>query len=636
MKLAKLLLAVLFLTGASWASNAVFIAQNSAGANDGTSCANAKAVSYFNTSGNWSATPTGIQIGPNTTVHFCGTFTSTASAQGSGASGNVINILFESGANFTSPTFFSPSTGAINLTNFQFIVVNGNHVGVIQNPLNGSPGGTCPGAGGLCTSSSTSILIAVGSNDEVRNFDGSGHLGPEYTHSLTTDTSADETNNNAVKYLNQSNVTIDNNIIHDCGWCVNGWGNGLQIYNNEIYNWSHGVAFGPNINVNPGPVIHDNHIHDALLWDANPPTCAYHIDGIHLWDSDTTKSVTNVSLYNNVFDGDSGHCPTAWIYTENFYANVNVFNNLLKMIAGRTMPAMLWLSSGGINNGGNSNPFVVNNTFLANEATSSSNSCLKGQFITVATIKNNAILGCNTIIDLENSPTFASNGINNSDYEDVNVDFGSCCTFTLSGSSFTSLATWQAGLPGGSGQDSAALLATASSINLNSSGQPQSGSNVIGAALNLTSSCTGSLAPLCFDAAGVPRPNSAWDIGAYQFSGSSPGTGFSPTSLAYGAVVVGVPTPLAVTLTNTGTSSLTITSILVSGTNASEFVKTSTTCGGSLSASASCTVTVTFTPSNMGSRTANLNFTDNAAGSPQVVALTGTGTGMSPATSIFQ
>ncbi|MTA16514.1 MAG: choice-of-anchor D domain-containing protein, partial [Actinobacteria bacterium] len=39
-----------------------------------------------------------------------------------------------------------------------------------------------------------------------------------------------------------------------------------------------------------------------------------------------------------------------------------------------------------------------------------------------------------------------------------------------------------------------------------------------------------------------------------------------------------------------------------------------------------CTVTYTFTPTATGSRTANLVFTDNAAGSPHTVVLTGTGT----------
>ena len=43
-------------------------------------------------------------------------------------------------------------------------------------------------------------------------------------------------------------------------------------------------------------------------------------------------------------------------------------------------------------------------------------------------------------------------------------------------------------------------------------------------------------------------------------------------------------------------------------------------------AGASCAVSVTFTPTAKGSRQANLTFNDSAPGSPQIVALVGTGT----------
>jgi hypothetical protein len=46
-----------------------------------------------------------------------------------------------------------------------------------------------------------------------------------------------------------------------------------------------------------------------------------------------------------------------------------------------------------------------------------------------------------------------------------------------------------------------------------------------------------------------------------------------------------------------------------------------------LKAGASCTITVTFTPSADGKRTANASVSDNGGGSPQTVALSGTGTG---------
>ncbi len=56
-----------------------------------------------------------------------------------------------------------------------------------------------------------------------------------------------------------------------------------------------------------------------------------------------------------------------------------------------------------------------------------------------------------------------------------------------------------------------------------------------------------------------------------------------------------------------------------------DFAQTNT-CGTSVLAGASCTFSVTFTPTGINIRKANLSISDNAAGSPQLVTLTGTGT----------
>jgi hypothetical protein len=80
-----------------------------------------------------------------------------------------------------------------------------------------------------------------------------------------------------------------------------------------------------------------------------------------------------------------------------------------------------------------------------------------------------------------------------------------------------------------------------------------------------------------------------------------------------------------VTLTNVGTTTLSITSMAIIGTNAGDFVQTHT-CGSSLAAGASCSISVKFKPAAKGSRTAAVSVTDNAAGSPHKVTLSGTGT----------
>jgi Abnormal spindle-like microcephaly-assoc'd, ASPM-SPD-2-Hydin/Beta-propeller repeat len=100
----------------------------------------------------------------------------------------------------------------------------------------------------------------------------------------------------------------------------------------------------------------------------------------------------------------------------------------------------------------------------------------------------------------------------------------------------------------------------------------------------------------------------------------------SPTGLTFPTQLVGTSSKAqTVTLTNAGKSTVSITSISITGTNSADFSETNT-CGASIAAGASCTITVTFKPTSSGTRTASVSVADNAAGSPQTVSLTGTGT----------
>ncbi|MGA3324750.1 MAG: SBBP repeat-containing protein [Terriglobia bacterium] len=101
----------------------------------------------------------------------------------------------------------------------------------------------------------------------------------------------------------------------------------------------------------------------------------------------------------------------------------------------------------------------------------------------------------------------------------------------------------------------------------------------------------------------------------------------SSTSLPFGPAPVGASSaPLTETITNSGTDILTISTATISGTNASDFVKSADTCtGATVTPNDTCTVIVAFTPSARGSRSASLNLTDNASNSPQAMTLGGTG-----------
>ncbi len=99
---------------------------------------------------------------------------------------------------------------------------------------------------------------------------------------------------------------------------------------------------------------------------------------------------------------------------------------------------------------------------------------------------------------------------------------------------------------------------------------------------------------------------------------------FAPSQVNYGKVPVGSPKATAIALTNTGATTLSITGIQISGTNATDFSEVNT-CGTSVNAGASCTITVTFTPAAKGARSAQVSVTDSGGGSPQTVPLTGLG-----------
>lgn len=109
------------------------------------------------------------------------------------------------------------------------------------------------------------------------------------------------------------------------------------------------------------------------------------------------------------------------------------------------------------------------------------------------------------------------------------------------------------------------------------------------------------------------------------------GTGVAPiatlgaASVPFSNQIVGTSSsPQNVSLTNTGTAALASISISITGANSGDFSQTNN-CGASLTVSAMCSIAVTFKPTATGARSASVSISDDAANSPQTVALTGTG-----------
>lgn len=516
-------------------ANDVYIAQAASGSANGSSCANAYAYTYFNASGNWTTgTPGGTQIGPGTTVHLCGTITSELTFQGSGSSGNVITLLAETGA-----VLSSPGSTLINVNGQSYLLIDGgttcgwiSHAqtacnGTIQNTLNGTSGAACLGGSCSLQNNLTQIdmyAVSGASNVEIRNW----LFEDAYLHTSTSDTTPNNTSENAVLLSSVGGtISIHNNIMHDCSWCirVDSYSSGtvFQAYDNDIYNNDHDFAIGGTTSTTPITVyIHDSHSGAKVNWDAGS---YFHHDGIHLTPYFQAASSSGVYIYNNQWDGNWGTATTAYIFMESQLPNVYIFNNVA-----------LWQSNSNLTNGqfGQielTGGLIANNSFYADASFGSTGTGLYiAQSTSSTRVVNNLFSGLN-VFQSNSSGALASTSDYNlyAHYSSAGGGSG----WVWNGSQVSSLASWSSAC----GCDTHGISDLSSTLNVNSNAVPQSGFQGAAAATNLTSL---GITALNSDASGTARPSSgAWDIGAYQYAGSSGGgTKISPPANLTGNVVV--------------------------------------------------------------------------------------------------
>ncbi|MGD0443751.1 MAG: choice-of-anchor D domain-containing protein [Edaphobacter sp.] len=130
------------------------------------------------------------------------------------------------------------------------------------------------------------------------------------------------------------------------------------------------------------------------------------------------------------------------------------------------------------------------------------------------------------------------------------------------------------------------------------------------------------------DAAGSPQTASLTGTGTIA---QAPQAVFSPSSVSFLNTTIGsTSAPQTITLSNPGAMPLNLTAVAVTGANASNFAQTNN-CGSSLASGANCAISLTFMPAAASSYSANLSVSDNAAGSPQLTPLSGTGVSASSA-----
>jgi len=105
----------------------------------------------------------------------------------------------------------------------------------------------------------------------------------------------------------------------------------------------------------------------------------------------------------------------------------------------------------------------------------------------------------------------------------------------------------------------------------------------------------------------------------------APSASLSPSTISFGNQMVNTASPAqAITLSNMGSAPLAINAISITF---KDFMQ-SNNCGSSLAMKTTCTINVSFAPAAIGLENATLSIDDNASGSPQTVALSGTGISM--------
>jgi Abnormal spindle-like microcephaly-assoc'd, ASPM-SPD-2-Hydin len=166
------------------------------------------------------------------------------------------------------------------------------------------------------------------------------------------------------------------------------------------------------------------------------------------------------------------------------------------------------------------------------------------------------------------------------------------------------------------------------------------GGTCVGASLARDASCTVNVAfaPTATSAVGthtaalVVSTSASANPERVQLSGSAAAVGTAPAvsvspagPIDFGTTRIGTPTGAqAVTIQNTGTADLNVSKVALAGTDATDFTAQNSCVGVAVAPGNTCTVNVVFQPQlTSGQKTATLQITDDASGSPRVVSLTG-------------
>jgi hypothetical protein len=313
----------------------IYVASASAGANNGSNCANARI---------YTSLVAGDYVADNF-IHLCGTITLAANTTaftvlGSGTSGHPITILFETGAVLTAP-YWPLGTGAINCNSHAFITIDG-------------------GSNGLITASANGDVLANQQNSDTINGASTGcsnftvqnmHISNIYVK-VEGNNSAGAGDTTIGIHIQGSNALVQNNTLDHMRYPIYVIYTATATSNLEIKNNT--VTFGEACMVAgdgqsnsslTGLKIHDNDCGGGnYLWDSDSTTLNnFHHNCFHTWATQPGSLFTGLQIYNNYCHGIMGRDSvyagahgggthiTAVIFLETVGDGALIFNNVISL-----------------------------------------------------------------------------------------------------------------------------------------------------------------------------------------------------------------------------------------------------------------------------------------------------------------
>jgi len=470
----------------------IWIAQTAAGGDTGADAANAHAMTWFNTAGNWGGGAG--EIDPGDTVMFSGTITSTATVQLSGSDGSPITLAFDTGAKFSKATWGNNASSPIVVQNKGWITISN---AVINSTANGTSLGNKVATYGMWINDTTNVLIT----------------GCSVTNLYVRDSgSSDDDTVAFVGIMAEGSVvnyTVSNCIVT---WCDAGIGNYPEYGTNIVISSNYVHYCSDSIQVGTGSatgyivdtVVRNNDIGSNYPWPTgswNMGTEAYHSDGIQTWAHYGGGVNTNLVIHGNYIHGNVGHLNSCiFISGTNDYATI--YNNVMTLGAGSTN----YLASGHIYLRDCRGTKIFNNTIVG-QSTAVGNGIELAYNTTNVFVTNNIISTCNVYIYVG-----AEAGGIDSDFNSFYGGAGGGYPFYWHvGAKLTN--EWQA-----LGKDASSFFGDPSLVN---TWELSSSSSLIGAGVVMNDRFT-------VDKVGSTR-GAAWDIGAFEYGAESASSRISAT-----------------------------------------------------------------------------------------------------------